>query len=170
MALYSSSLLAVCCSDPIILILTAVQVTIHCSVKLYSTYLLVVVDELRVQATCKHDLAEYFTPIQVLTQSTPACHTYFHIQIISTPVICALTSVYCVSPIQWDTLTPYVRYVFRHQMPTLISSKSVLTLALDKCLPMVCFTYNFIIYLAFHYTFSVCTSTCLSVPSMLVTR
>lgn len=28
----------------------------------------------------------------------------------------------------------------------------------------------FYLYLAFHYTFSVCTSTCLSVPSMLVTR
>ena len=57
-----------------------------------------------------------------------------------------MTSLYCVSAVQSHTLTQFVQSVFRNQMSTLISSKSVLTLALEERLTAVCILLS-------HYSF-----------------
>ena len=57
-----------------------------------------------------------------------------------------MTSLYCVSAVQSHTLTPFVQSVFRNQLSTLISSKSVLTLALEERPPTVCILLS-------HYSF-----------------
>ena len=48
-----------------------------------------------------------------------------------------MTSVYCVSAVQSDTLIPSFQSVYHHQTSTLISSKSVLTLASEEQLSKV---------------------------------
>jgi len=138
--------------------------TVRISVKLCFTSLFVVADDLRMRGIYKYDLVESLPQIQIPTSSTPTCHTYFHIQI-TIAILWKMTSVYYVSAVQLDTLTPYFQSVFRHQTSTLISSKSALTLASEERLTMVCFT-SYI--LCSHHTSVRLSVRSLFVPSVLV--
>ena len=138
--------------------------TVRISVKLCFTSLFVVADDLRMRGIYKYDLVESLPQIQIPTSSTPTCHTYFHIQI-TIAILWKMTSVYYVSAVQLDTLTPYFQSVFRHQTSTLISSKSALTLASEERLTMVCFT-SYI--LCIHHTSVRLSVRLLFVQSMLV--
>jgi len=66
-------------------------------------------------------------------------------------VFSTMTSVYCVSPVQYNTLTPFFQSVFHHQMSTLISSKSALTPASEEHLFKVCVIHYFSGYILLYF-------------------
>jgi len=102
------------------------------------TCLLVVVDGLSLRQQYKCDLVESWPLIRNQTQSMPTSPTSFHIQLTDL-VFTGMTSVYCVLRVQSDTRTPSFQSVSRHQLSTLITSKSASTLASEEQPIMVCF-------------------------------